>query len=269
MLHPDEITLEGPYVRRYVDEGELEALQKAVAAGGDIRQAVGIRMEGPPLEPRYVLVYGMRRWLASRAAGLDRIPVRNHGRMSIADALALQVTENEARVDPHPVDTAVSYHLLVRDGGMTQSQVARLAGRSAGHVSYMRAVGEAILELSDREREALYDAPDVTVPRFQKIAPLKSLDERVAALRRLIAGAGTDARTRRGGPAAFRAGPARGGAAWSVRLSYSEEDLRSDGELAAEVERFLEEQLERLRERTRSAPEAAPRRPVVWEIDSP
>lgn len=270
ILHPDEIVLEGTYVRQHVDDGELEALRKAIQAGGEIKQAVGVRTAGPPLEPRYVLVYGMRRWLASRAAGLDRIPVRNHGRISAAESLALQVTENEARVDPHPVDTAVSYQLLVRDGGMTQSQVARVAGRSAGHVSYMRAVGEAILELRDEEREALYTIPEVTVPRFQKIAPLKTVEERVRALRHLIAGEGRDAPTaERRAHTEFRAGPARGEDGWSVRVSYRDEDLRSDAELAARLERFLEEQLERLRERRRSGTEASPRRPVVWEIDSP
>lgn len=270
MLRPDEIVLEGTYVRQHVDEGELEALRKAIEEGGEIKQAIGVRTEGPPLEPRYVLVYGMRRWLASRAAGLDRIPVRNHGRVTPAESLALQVTENEARVDPHPVDTAVSYQLLVRDGGMTQSQVARVAGRSAGHVSYMRAVGEAILALREDERESLYTIPDVTVPRFQKIAPLKTVDERVRALRQLISGEGRDAPTsERRAQTEFRAGPARGDDGWSVRVSYRDEDLRRDAELAARLERFLEEQLERLRERRRSGSDSSPRRPVVWEIDSP
>ena len=74
---------------------------------------------------------------------MERIPVRNHGRISVAESLALQVTENEARVDPHPVDTAVSYQLLVEEAGMSQATIARVAGRSAAHISYMRAVGEA------------------------------------------------------------------------------------------------------------------------------
>lgn len=270
LLSPDEIVLEGPYVRRHVDEAELDSLRKAIEAGGEIKQAIGVRTEGPPLDPRYVLVYGMRRWLASRAAGLERIPVRNHGRISAEEALALQVTENEARIDPHPVDTAVSYHLLVSDAGMTQSQVARIAGRSAGHVSYMRAVGEAILLLGEGEREALYAIPEVTVPRFQRIAPLKTVEERVAALRELISDqkrdtGSTDPRA----PTVFRAGPARGDGAWSVRVSYRDEDLRRDAELAARLEKFLEEQLERLRERTRPAGDPSPRRPVMWEMDSP
>lgn len=270
MLHPDEVVLEGTYVRQHVDEGELEALGRAIEAGGEIKQAIGVRIEGPPLDPRYVLVYGMRRWLASRAVGLDRIPVRNHGRISEGESLALQVTENEARVDPHPVDTAVSYHLLVQDGGLTQAQVARVAGRSAAHVSYMRAVGEAVLRLRDDEREALYGAADATVPRFQKIAPLKTVEERVKALREIIAGSGSDSRPpSRRATTEFHAGPARGDDSWSVRVSYRDEDLLKDAELAARLERFLEEQLERLRERRRAGGEASPRRPVVWEIDSP
>lgn len=272
VLAPDEIVLEGPYVRRHVDEGELESLRQAIVAGGEVKQAVGVRVEGPPLEPRYVLVYGMRRWLASKAAGLARIPVRNHGRIGTAESLALQVTENEARVDPHPVDTAVSYQLLVTEGGKSQAEVARIAGRSAGHVSYMRAVGEAVLRLSEEERDALCASPEATVPRFQKIAPLKSVDERVAALRQLVAGPGEERSTP--APAArpvLRAGPDRRGGGWSVRLTYRDEDVRRDPELALQLERFLEEQLQRLREAVRpaSAAEESRRAPVVWEIESP
>jgi len=252
-----------------VDEAELERLREAILAGGEIRQAIGVREEGEADDPRYVLVYGMRRWLASRAAGLTAIPVRNHGRLSLAESLALQVAENEARVDPHPVDTAVSYQLLVRDGGMTQTEVARVAGRSGAHVSYMRAVGEAILLLEEEERTALYSAPGATVPAFQRIAPLPSPEERAEALRALLSGGGSAPAPRPGGAAHFSAGRAKRSGAWSVRLSYRDEEVRRDPELAARLERFLEEQLARVRQRVLEAREpesAGPRRPVTWEI---
>jgi ParB/RepB/Spo0J family partition protein len=271
LLDPDEIVLDGPYVRQHVDDRELEALAQAISAGGEIKQAIGVRTDGTPLEPRYVLVYGMRRWLASRRAGLARIPVRNHGRITVPESLALQVTENEARVDPHPVDTAVSYHLLVRDAGMSQAEVARIAGRSAAHVSYMRAVGEAVLHLSDEERSQLYLTPEATVPRFQRIAPLKTVEERVAALRALLANdrSGVDTPTAPRPAATFRAGRGRGGGAWSVRISYRDDEIARDPELAARLEHFLEGQLKRLRQQlgaTRGK-EAAPRAPVTWEIE--
>lgn len=271
LLDPREIVLEGPYVRRHVDEGELDSLRQAIVAGGEVKQAIGVRLEGTPLEPRYVLVYGMRRWLASKAAGLPRIPVRNHGRISVADSLALQVTENEARVDPHPVDTAVSYQLLVTQGGLTQAEIARIAGRSPAHVSYMRAVGEAILQLEDAERDALCSAPEATVPRFQKIAPLRTVGERVDALRTLLQGDEAAPSARGSAQPTFRAGVDRKSGAWSVKMSYRDEDLESDPEVVARLERFLEEQLARVRERSRRGAPAgdAPRRPVVWEIEAP
>jgi ParB/RepB/Spo0J family partition protein len=271
LLDPRDIVLEGPYVRRHVDQSELEQLRQAIVAGGEVKQAIGVRLEGTPLEPRYVLVYGMRRWLASKAAGLSRIPVRNHGRMSISESLALQVTENEARVDPHPVDTAVSYQLLVTEGGLSQAEIARIAGRSPAHVSYMRAVGEAILELEESEREALCAVQEATVPRFQKVAPLPSVAERVEALRALISGDPSQVSPRQGPRAAFQAGPDRRNGTWQVKLSYHDEELTRDPELGSRLERFLEEQLSRLRERlqpSRSGDDA-PRGPVVWEIDSP
>ena len=270
LLSPDEIVMEGPYVRQHVDDAELEALKQAILAGGEIKQAIGVRMEGPPLDPRYVLVYGMRRWLASKRAGLERIPVRNHGRISVGESLALQVAENEARVDPHPVDTAVSYQLLVQEAGMSQAAIARVAGRSAAHISYMRAVGEAVLQLSPEERDALYQAPEATVPRFQKIAPLRSVEERTAALRALIRGSESPASTApRRTVTSFRAGPVKGSDAWSLRVSYSEEELRRDPELAVRLEHFLAEQLERVRGQIESAlgAEAKRRGPVTWELE--
>lgn len=269
LLDPAEIVMEGPYVRQHVDEGELQALRQAITAGGEVRQAIGVRVEGPPLEPRYVLVYGMRRWLASKAAGLPRIPVRNHGRLSVAESLALQVTENEARVDPHPVDTAVSYQLLVAEAGMAQAEVARIAGRSAAHISYMRAVGEAVLQLASEERVQLCRSAGATVPRFQKIAPLKSLEERVRALRALLDPTPTAGSGRSTGATIFRAGPQPRSGAWSIRVSYRDEDVERDPELGAQLERFLEEQLERLRARIQPPAGGESRRAVTWEIDAP
>lgn len=265
LLSPTQIELSGPYVRQHVDEEELVALKESILAGGEIKQAVGVRTEGEGEGRRYILVYGMRRWLASREAGLEAIPVRDHGPISVSEALALQVTENEARVDPHPVDTAVSYHMLVEEGGLTQAEIARLAGRSAAHVSYMRAVGEAVLLLTDEERTALYRTPEATVPRFQRIAPLKSVEERAEALRSLLYEAGPATGRALKGAATIRAGLSRKTGAWSVRLSYRDDDLRTDAELASRLERFLEDQLRRVRQ---LRPIAQPREPVTWEIDS-
>jgi hypothetical protein len=54
-----------------------------------------------------------------------------------------------------------------------------------------------------------------------------------------------------------------------VRVSYRDQDVARDPELAARLERFLEEQLDRLRQQLRAARggEIAPRAPVTWEIE--
>ena len=225
LLDPAEIVLSGPYVRQHVEADETAALREAILAGGEIQQAIGVRREGPEEAPRFVLVYGLRRWLASREAGLAEIPVRDHGRISVTESLALQVAENEARVDPHPVDTAVSYQLLVQEGGLSQAEVARLAGRSAAHVSYMRAVGEAILRLQPEEREALYAVPEATVPRFQKIAPLTTSPSARAPCARCCAAGSPRSAPRTPGPTSSRpasraaAAPGRCDSATATRTS--------------------------------------------------
>ena len=148
---------------------------------------------------------------------------------------------------------------------MSQAEIARIAGRSAAHVSYMRAVGEAILTLTEEERGALYTTPEATVPRFQRIAPLKSVEERAEALRSLLDEAGPASARSMGGAAQIRAGVSPKSGAWSVRMSYRDDDLRSDPELAGRLESFLEDQLRRVR---RLRPQPQRRRPVTWEIES-
>src|SRR5690606_2909671 len=150
-------------------------------------------------------------------------------------------------------------------GGKSQAEIARIAGRSPAHVSYMRAVGEAILTLSEEERAALYSTPEATVPRFQRIAPLRTVEERAEALRSLLYEAGPATKRELKGAAQVRAGLSRKTGAWSVRMSYRDDDLRGDPALAARLERFLEDQLRRVR-RLRPAPQQ--RKPVIWEIDS-
>ncbi|MBA3969639.1 MAG: ParB N-terminal domain-containing protein, partial [Gemmatimonadetes bacterium] len=247
----NDIVLSGPYIRMHVDEMELQELMANIEAVRGVKQAIGVRVEGPPIEPRHVLVYGMRRWQAAQRLQLKQIPVRNYGRIGLAEALALQVMENEARKNPHPVETAVSYELLVREG-KAQKEVAAIAGRSAAHVSYMRAAGEAILGLSDTERAELVRHEGAAVPLFQDIAPLP-LAERTARLRALLA----LSPGRQGPPAAAQpatsrppltvhAGPTRRRGGWTFTVRYHDDEVRKDAELREQLRTFLEEQLKRL-----------------------
>lgn len=225
LIDPKRIVLEGPYVREFLPDDEtFRAFVAAVAEEGEIKQPIGIRTAGPPTDRRYILVYGMRRWKAALAAGLPKIAVRDYGELSDAESISVQMIENEARADPHPVDTAVGYHLMVERGG-TQSDAARVTGRDRSYVSVMRAVGEAISGMSTKDRAALYESGAATVRTFQSIAKLDGVRARQAALRKLLA------ETSRREPKPQERPIARGRAlrdGRSFRLEWREKDLQKD-----------------------------------------
>jgi ParB/RepB/Spo0J family partition protein len=257
LMDPRRIELEGPYVRNWVDEdADFHAFCDAVAATGEIEQPIGIRTVGGLLEKRYVLIYGMRRWKASLKAGLSKIPVRDYGEISEERSLSLQMIENETRADPHPVDTAYGYHLLV-ENGETQAEVARRYGRTPAYVSYMRAVGEAIASLAPTERDALYRSERVTVRAFQEIAT-RPKGARPAALLELLRPAEEDTpvsnavqrRTRREGEP-FQSRELRGGRSFRVR--WRDADLREEPEaFTEELHDHVTAEYERLATRLRA-----------------
>ena len=272
-MDPGKIVLEGAYVRQFLEDADFERLKAAVAMERDIGQHIGVRLVGPPTNQRRVLIYGMRRWKAALAVGLDKVPVRDYGAISEEKAIELQMLENEIRADPHPIDTALGFFLLAQQPEWTQKRIATVFDKNKGYVSEMVRVGEALSRLRDADRQPLYTAPRVTVRAFQSIAQIKSVEARREALLALLdagdAAAPEDARTAhaddrdaadtRASPREPRAGadqaarrklvdeavvhvrPLRNGRSFRVR--WTDDDLRRDGTRIAEEfrERFLEE----------------------------
>ena len=271
-MDPRKIVLEGPYVRQFIADSAFLQLRTAVALERDIGQHLGVRIVGPPTDQRRVLVYGMRRWKAALAEGLDRVPVRDYGPISEEKAVELQMLENEIRADPHPVDTALGFFLLSRQPEWPQKRIAEVFDKNKGYVSEMVRVGEALAMLDDAARAPLYTAPAVTVRAFQSIAQVKDLAARRQALLALLDGqpdTATDAlgdlavsvpvategprdteedsgraqatRRRAVDDAVFHARALRNGRTFRVR--WTDEDLKADAaRIAAEFKlRFLEE----------------------------
>jgi ParB/RepB/Spo0J family partition protein len=185
-MDPARIVLDGPYVRQFVEDADFRRLVAAVGLERDIGQHVGVRVVGPPTEARRVLVYGMRRWKAALQVGLDRVPVRDYGRISEEKAVELQMLENEIRADPHPVDTALGFYLLSQQAAWSQKRIAEVFDKNKGYVSEMVRAGEAIARLRESDRLPLYTAPRVTVRAFQNLAVVKSVEARREALLALV-----------------------------------------------------------------------------------
>jgi ParB-like chromosome segregation protein Spo0J len=269
-MDPRRIVLDGAYVRQFVEDADFQRLCAAVSIDRDIGQHLGVRVVGPPTEARRVLVYGMRRWKAALHVGLDRVPVRDYGRITEEKAVELQMLENEVRADPHPVDTALGFYLLAEQPGWSQKRIAEVFDKNKGYVSEMVRVGEAIARLREGDRRPLYTAPRVTVRAFQNLAVIKSVEARREALLALVdptadSGAAPDAHPAPGGgtgaapsdapsdpptrPArprlvdesVFSARVIRNGRAFRVR--WTDDDLRRDASRIAEEfrARFLEE----------------------------
>jgi ParB-like chromosome segregation protein Spo0J len=276
-MDPRKIVLEGPYVRQFIEDADFHRLRAAVEIERDIGQHIGVRVIGPPTNQRRVLVYGMRRWKAAIAVGLEKVPVRDYGPLSEEKAVELQMLENEIRADPHPVDTALGFYLLSQQADWTQKRIAEVFDKNKGYVSEMVRVGEAIARLREADRQPLYTCPRVTVRAFQSVAQVKSVEARKEALLALLdaspdasgaeetgdapptgdrgrraakdasdaeaqaAGATQASRRRLVDEAVFHVRPLRNGRAFRVR--WTDDDLRRDGTRIAEEfrARFLEE----------------------------
>jgi ParB/RepB/Spo0J family partition protein len=268
-MDPRKVMLEGPYIRQFIEDADFHRLRASVELERDIGQHIGVRVVGPPTNQRRVLVYGMRRWRAALAVGLDKVPVRDYGAIGEEKAVELQMLENEIRADPHPIDTAIGFYLLSQQPEWSQKRIADVFDKNKGYVSEMVRVGEAIARLREVDRQPLYTCARVTVRAFQSVAQVKSVEARKEALLALLEGqpaaadtaqptdAGADGRARPAparpagddqaarrrlvDEAVFHVRPLRNGRAFRVR--WTDDDLRRDGTRIAEEfrARFLEE----------------------------
>lgn len=122
---------------------------------------------------RYELVAGFRRLAAVRRLGWKTIPaVVTQAPSSTAGvrdvtALAQQLVENLQREDLDPLAEAEGLRQLAELAG-SQSEAARLVGRSKGHVSKRI----ALLGLTPKAREAI-DAGKITLQDAAELAQLK------------------------------------------------------------------------------------------------
>ena len=135
---PREIPLDqierNPYqTRTQFDEGALAELAQSIAATGVVQPIVVRPVAAVDGEPRYQLIAGERRWLASYKAGKTTVPaiVRQ---ASDEQTLEMTIVENLQRADLNPIEQARAYERLSRDFGMTQEQMAIRTGKERASV---------------------------------------------------------------------------------------------------------------------------------------
>jgi ParB/RepB/Spo0J family partition protein len=203
-----QIEEEGAYVREVESEEDLADLARSIRTDGDVPGAIGVRRVGPPVNPRFVLVYGRRRLHAARQAGLTSVTVRDLGTIGEEEAFLQQIAENESRRAMSVMDACLAYFRAHHGFGHTQATLASRAGKSPGYVSWMTKGGEALAQLTDGERAALARHPKMGTAIFRDTSS-KPLEERVATLR-AMARTGAE-QSPEPPPSPIRWSPARGG----------------------------------------------------------
>lgn len=114
--------------RKHFDPERLNELAASIKEKG-VQQAIKVRPKGK----RFEIIFGSRRFRATKIAGLPTIPAHVED-LADDEVRELQLTENAQREDVHPLDEADAYRELHEKHGRTVDQLAARVGKSKSHV---------------------------------------------------------------------------------------------------------------------------------------
>jgi len=169
--------------RKHFDADELQSLADTIKEHGVV-QAIVVR---PPVDGRYTLVAGARRWRASKLAGAADIPAII--RKIENDDFAAQVIENQQRSNLTNSELADAVERFAGEGRTTK-QIGAICNLKEYQVAAFRKAGEFPSELRARldtsDMRALYDlyrqwvkTPDAVIAALPDVSePLTVTDVR-------------------------------------------------------------------------------------------
>lgn len=132
--------------RTDIDDEQIAELADSIRKVG-VLQPIIVRPDGAT----YQIIAGERRWRASRAAGLEKVPVRVMATTE-TEALALALIENLQREDLNAIEEARGYRRLINEYSMTQSELADRVSKSRSAITNTL----RLLDLPDDIQELLY-----------------------------------------------------------------------------------------------------------------
>lgn len=128
--------------------GDLTQLTESIRAHGVQTPA---RVRPSSTVDRYELVYGQRRYLAAKAAGLKHLPAVV-AEMSDEEVLEAQLIENGQREDVHPMEEAEAFQALATKFGRSIDEVSAAVAKPRSYVLFRL----KLCDLSPKAREAFY-----------------------------------------------------------------------------------------------------------------
>jgi ParB/RepB/Spo0J family partition protein len=123
-----------PDNRKRFNEQALQELAESIKTMG-VAQAILIRPVTPTEEApqEFEIVAGERRFRASKIAGRTHIPALCR-QLSDLDAAKIRILENLQREDPHPMEEAEGYQLLMLQHGFTADQLIDEVKKSRAYI---------------------------------------------------------------------------------------------------------------------------------------
>jgi ParB family chromosome partitioning protein len=188
--------------RRHFDETDLEELAESIRQRGVLQPILVRPAPGAPGE--YQIVAGERRWRASQRANLHAVPaiVKALDDLEVAE---ISLIENVQRADLNPLEEALGYKTLIDQFNHTQDAVAKVIGKSRGHVANalrLLALPESVRDhlvggrLSAGHAKAIAAAPDPSLLAQTIVKDGLSVRQAEELARRSV---DKQPRTRRGG----------------------------------------------------------------------
>jgi len=167
--------------RSVFDPAALTELAESIREHGVIQPLIVSRPQGRDSAP-YQLIAGERRLLASRQAGLLKVPVIVK-EASPQALLELALVENLQRQDLGPLEEASAFRRLGEDFKLTQEQIAVRVGRSRSAV----ANSLRLLSLSE-DMQASLARGEISAGHARALLGIEDVEERRAAWRRIVEG---------------------------------------------------------------------------------
>lgn len=164
-----------PFNRKRFDAKKMEELTENVRLHG-----VLVPIIARPLGAGFEIVAGERRYRAATAAGRTEVPaiVRE---LTVAQAIEIQVIENNQREDVHPLEEAEGYEALMTEGKLSAEEIAIKVGKSRATIfSRLKP-----LSLCEDARKAFYEEK-LDASRAYLIARIPSAQLQLKAMKEIL-----------------------------------------------------------------------------------
>ena len=155
---------------------EIEELAASIEKDGLLQPILARQMA----DGTYQIIAGERRWQASKAAGLKKVPVRVK-EVDDDQALELALIENIQRSDLNPIEEAYGYRRLMERRSMTQAEVAQAVSKGRSTV----ANALRLLDLPEEAQQLLFEEK-ITAGHARAILSVPTAEGRLSLTQKII-----------------------------------------------------------------------------------